>query len=41
MANGTVVGDTGTIGTAMLRTNYIDVAYMGANGEAVETTSEN
>jgi hypothetical protein len=38
MTNGTIVGDTGTIGTAMLRTDYIDVAYIDEDNEAVEVS---
>jgi len=38
MANGTIKGSTGTIGNKCLKTSYIDVAYMGDNNEAVETS---
>jgi hypothetical protein len=30
--------NAGTIGTAILRTDYIDKAYMGSNNEAVEVS---
>jgi hypothetical protein len=39
MANGTTRGSTGTIVSKCLRTDFIDVAYIGQDDEAVEVDS--
>jgi hypothetical protein len=38
MTNGTIKGETGTIGTSAINKDYIDVAYMDGDNEAKETS---